>query len=89
MVNRIFTGAIITIAKILIVGSYIPCLGIGDPSTTAAIKALEKLQTQVDTALSQNGKKYAMTVRYTFSASSYHACLEADVDSQIISFNKI
>ncbi len=89
VVNHIFTGAIITIAKIFIFGSYIPSLGIGDPSTTAAIKALEKLQTQVDTALSQNGKKYAMKVRYTFSASSYHACLEADVDSQIISFNKI
>ena len=87
--NRIFTGAIITVAKAYIFGKFRPTLGPGDPSTTAAIKEMERLKTLCDTALSQNGSKYAMKVEYKYNSSSYHAVLEVDVDCKIISFNKI
>ena len=96
--NRVVAGIIVgAITSFLctplagfIVGVGSTLVDPGDPSTEAAIKEMYRIKALCDTALSQGGSKYAMKVRYDYpSSSGYNACLECDVNCQIISFNKI
>lgn len=96
--NRVVAGIIVgAITSFLctplagfIVGVGSTLVDPGDPSTEAAIKEMYRIKALCDTALSQGGSKYAMKVRYDYpSSSGYNACLECDVNCQIISFNRI
>lgn len=96
--NRVVAGIIVgAITSFLctplagfIVGAGSTLVDFGDPSTEAAIKEMYRIKALCDTALSQGGSTYAMKVRYDYKSNKgYNACLEADVNCTIISFNKI
>ena len=96
--NRVVAGIIVgAITSFLctplagfIVGAGSTLVDFGDPSTEAAIKEMYRIKALCDTALSQGGSTYAMKVRYDYKSNKgYNACLEADVNCTIISFNRI
>ena len=97
-VNRVLAAAIVsTITSFLftpvagiIVGAATGAIDLGDPSTNAAIQEMQRVKTLCDTALSQGGSMYSMKVQYDYKSNAgYNACLEADVNCKIISFNRI
>ena len=96
-VNRVLAAAIVsTITSFLftpvagiIVGAATGAIDLGDPSTNAAIQEMQRVKTLCDTALSQGGSMYSMKVQYDYKSNAgYNACLEADVNCKIISFNR-